>query len=151
MKLKIYQRFSDLLSAARRVCAKILPNIAQNLPSPLQIHRPTDNDQNTSEHLLRDQQSSTGFPPPTKSILTKNLISTVTREIPTSKLEKIALDEAQIKSTNQLSSVTQKIPSVNEKISTTDKVEVTTSTQKVGETTDDSDLLINELITGKSF
>lgn len=46
--------FLDLLSAARRVCAKILPNIADNLPSPLKIHRP--NEENTSEPVLRDQQ-----------------------------------------------------------------------------------------------
>lgn len=48
----------DLLSAARRVCSKILPSIAQNLPSPLKIRRPNENDENTSEPLLRDQQQT---------------------------------------------------------------------------------------------
>jgi hypothetical protein len=48
--------FLDLLSAAKRVCRNILPSIAQNLPSPLKIRRP--NDENTSEPLLRDQQNA---------------------------------------------------------------------------------------------
>ncbi|KAI6190888.1 hypothetical protein M3Y97_00167700 [Aphelenchoides bicaudatus] len=180
----IYDKFIDyhyvsceikyLLSAARRVCAKILPSIAQNLPSPLKIRRPNDNDENTSEHLLRDQQHTQKhdeeehMTEPKRLQVMSHPDSTTTVETPAAtpinldepesstpqthrlaattkeilKLQKI--EESSTKTTNQLSTQTQKIPTIE--LTVTPAPATTTSVPKVQTTTGEgSDLLIQEV------